>query len=210
MVVFDIGGVLVRIAPWEEAHSACNFAPDQLPPLDEFLPQLSLLNQAYDRGDLEPDTYAKEVADAAGGSYLPRDVHRIHGAVCTTEYPGLHLLFDELEGAGLAVGVLSNTNVRHWQRLSGSHDGGREYPLISRAHHAHPSFLLKCSKPDPEIYRAFVRKAAVQPGEILFFDDLERNVAAARAMGWRAERIDPDVPTAPQLVAWLQAHSVLP
>lgn len=209
MVVFDIGGVLVRIAPWAEAHAACGFGQTQLPPLDDFLPRLSLLNQAYDRGELEPDDYDARVAVASGGRYLPHEVRQVHAAVCTTEFPGLHAVFDEVEGAGREIGILSNTNVLHWRRLSGLHDGGAEYPLVRRAAHAHASFLLKCAKPDPRIYDAFARATAARSSEILFFDDLERNVEAARAAGWRAERVDPTALVAPQLRAALRAHGVL-
>jgi FMN phosphatase YigB (HAD superfamily) len=209
MVVFDIGGVLVRIAPWAEAHAACGHPPEQLPPLDGFLPRLSLLNHAYDRGEIEPDVYEARVAEAAEGKYLPQEVRRIHAAVCTTEFPGLHAVFDDLEVAGLETGILSNTNVMHWERLSGIHDGGREYPLISRAAHPHASFLLKYSKPDPRIYHAFARATGVSPSEILFFDDLGRNVDGARAAGWWAEQVDPEALMAPQLRSRLQAHGVL-
>lgn len=209
LVVFDAGGVLVRIRPWAEAHRFCGFGPDRLPPQDEFLPRLSLLNQAFDRGELEPDDYDAKVADIAGGRYLQGDVRRIHAAVSAEEFAGLHAVFDALDAGGVATGILSNTNVLHWQRLSGASDGGREYSLIQRATHAHASFLLKCAKPDPQIYDTFARAAAAHPSEILFFDDLERNVEAARVAGWRAEQVDHRVPVAPQLRAALRVHGVL-
>lgn len=209
LVVFDLGGVLVRIVPWAEAHAPCGYPMEQLPPQDDFLPRLSLLNQAYDRGELEPDAYETKVAAASGGRYLPQDVRRVHAAISTTEYPGLHALFDDLDLAGLEIGVLSNTNVQHWRRLSGLDDGGREYPLVSRAAHAHASFLLRCSKPDPRIYDAFARAASARPSDILFFDDLERNVEGARGAGWRAELINPRESTEPQIRGWLRAYRAL-
>lgn len=210
MVVFDIGGVLVRIAPWAEAHAACGLGPGQLPPLETFLPQLSLLNQAYDRGELGPDEYEAKVVTAAGGRYSTEDVRIVHAAVCRAEYPGLHAIFDDLEAAGLKIGILSNTNVLHWERLAGLRDGGAEYPLIARAAHLHASFLLRCAKPDRRIYEAFAHAAAASPSQILFFDDLERNVEGARLAGWRAEQVDPATSVTGQLYRWLRAHGVLP
>ena len=44
--------------------------------------------------------------------------------------------------------------------------------------------------------------------EILFFDDAEENVQAARAVGWRAERIDPAGDTARQIAEALAQHGV--
>jgi epoxide hydrolase-like predicted phosphatase len=42
------------------------------------------------------------------------------------------------------------------------------------------------AKPDPRIYRLTEERLAVSPGDIVFLDDLEDNVEAARACGWRA------------------------
>ena len=210
LVVFDVGGVLVRIAPWAEAHEACGYPLAQLPSLDDFLPRLSVCNRAYDRGEIECREYEARVADASGGKYLPEEVRRIHSAVCAAEFPGLHPLFDALEAAGLETGILSNTNLMHWRRLAGDEDDSREYPLLRRATHRHASYLLKCSKPDPLIYETFARTVRALPAEILFFDDLERNVQAARAAGWQADTVDPHSPTAPQLFALLRARGLLP
>ena len=209
MVVFDIGGVLVRIAPWAQAHAACGFGPDRLPDLDAFLPQVSRLNQAYDRGQLEPEEYVARVTALAAGRYSAEEVAMLHAAICTTEFPGLHAVFDDLEAAAVEIGVLSNTNTAHWQRLAGLAEGAKEYPLIARARHLHASFVFGCGKPDREIYEAFVAATGADAERILFFDDLERNVAGARAAGWRAERIDPEGDVSSQVRASLRAHGVL-
>ena len=44
---------------------------------------------------------------------------------------------------------------------------------------------------------------------ILFFDDDPANVEAARARGWRAERIDAAGDTAAQLLDALRRHAVI-
>ncbi len=209
LVVFDIGGVLIRVVPWREAHEACGLPAAQLPPLDAFQPALSRLNHAYDRGDLQPQEFETAVAALADGSYSIEDVHRIHAATCRPEFPGIPTVFDQLEGLNLDVGVLSNTNRTHWQRLAGLADGGVEYPTIGRAKHLHASFLLRCAKPDRAIYDAFTEASGTEPQQILFFDDLEPNVLGARGAGWRAEQIDPTAGPAQQVMAALRRHGVL-
>ena len=48
------------------------------------------------------------------------------------------------------------------------------------------------------------------PGEdIVFFDDLEDNITAARAVGWDAVKIDHASETAPQIRAALEQRGVL-
>ncbi len=49
------------------------------------------------------------------------------------------------------------------------------------------SCRLGCEKPEQEFYDLVSSTIAVDPGEILFFDDLQPNVAGARTAGWNAE-----------------------
>lgn len=209
VVVFDIGGVLIPITPWADSHTACGLAPEQLPPLDDFLPRLSQLNAAFDRGDLDEAEFEAAVLHAAGGRYKPHEVWAVHAGICRPHFPGVHEIFDDLHAAGLETGILSNTNARHWLRLAGIADEGAEYPVIRRATHLHASFLFRCSKPERAIYDAFAAAANADPAAILFFDDLQRNVEGAREAGWRAERIDPTAPVAAQIRGWLGHHEVL-
>jgi putative hydrolase of the HAD superfamily len=49
------------------------------------------------------------------------------------------------------------------------------------------SCRLGFAKPDPEYFRAMLARLALPPGAVLFLDDKEANVAAARAVGLHAE-----------------------
>ncbi|MCY4727398.1 HAD-IA family hydrolase [Nocardioides sp. STR2] len=42
------------------------------------------------------------------------------------------------------------------------------------------------AKPDPAAYELVTRRLGVAAGEVLFLDDVEANVEAARALGWHA------------------------
>jgi FMN phosphatase YigB (HAD superfamily) len=65
------------------------------------------------------------------------------------------------------------------------------------------------AKPAPDIYRAFEKATGRRGPQILFFDDLAENVAAARALGWHAESIDGSRAPSEQMRAHLAAHGVL-
>ena len=43
------------------------------------------------------------------------------------------------------------------------------------------------AKPDPAYFEQIVRDLGVAPGDLLFIDDLDDNVAAARSVGLHAE-----------------------
>ena len=42
------------------------------------------------------------------------------------------------------------------------------------------------AKPDPAAYELVTRRLGIEAGEVLFLDDVEANVVAARALGWHA------------------------
>lgn len=82
----------------------------------------------------------------------------------------------------MPVYLLSNTNVLHYEFIR------RRYAFPRHARGAVLSYRLGLRKPEPAIYRAALRLGRVKPGEAVFIDDLEVNVAAARAQGWTGLR----------------------
>jgi glucose-1-phosphatase len=215
LVCFDLGGVLVKICrSWSDGCRAAgldvrgNSAGDRAGNLRREL------TQRLGLGELSEDEWAEQLSVALGRLYSAAEIKRIHEAWSQTEYPGALALVDALHESAVATGCLSNTNHAHWTRLI-HHDGSAplpgepEYPAVHRLRHQYASHLLRLAKPDPAIYRAFERATANAPEEILFFDDLPENVAAARALGWNAERVNPHADTIGQMRQSLHKFSVL-
>lgn len=213
LVVFDLGGVVVRICrSWEEACRAAGVehrAGIDTPGLQARRREVV---KRYERGLIGCDEFFELVAGAMGGCYGSAEVRRVHDAWLLGEYEGVSGLVDDLHGAGIETGVLSNTNHAHWERMAGRVVESRHsYPTPWRTKHCHASHLLGLAKPDRAIYDAFARltgRGGERAGEILFFDDLEENVGAARAAGWRSERVDYAGDTAAQMRAYLAQHGV--
>lgn len=88
----------------------------------------------------------------------------------------------ELAGQGRSLGLLSNIitdlvplfELRHGEWLR--HFAARTY-----------SCRIGVAKPDPRAYQICAEQLGVVPRDVLFFDDNERNVVAARAAGMTAE-----------------------
>jgi epoxide hydrolase-like predicted phosphatase len=81
----------------------------------------------------------------------------------------------------------------HYQTalLSNSFDGARReeearYRFSALADHIIYSHEVGIAKPDPRVYALTCECLACQPHEIVFLDDVERNVAAAAAFGIHA------------------------
>lgn len=211
-VCFDWGGVILRICrSWAEGCRAAGLPLRGDHGDKPFANERKGHSEAYQLGRLDDAAFFAHVSEAMGGLYTPDEVERVHHAWLLEEYPGVGGLIDRLNAApGVETALLSNTNAAHWRRQFPLQPGGlRRFDAASRLGHRHASHLLGLAKPGVEIYRAFERLSHFSPGQILFFDDLADNIAAARACGWKAEQIDHMGDTAGQMLGHLVRHGVL-
>lgn len=209
LVVFDWGGVIVRICrSWEEGCAAAGLPVRPGVEDPSLRARRRALAQDYQVGAIGCEAFAGAIAEATGGLYTPGEVLKIHDAWLLDEYAGVDRVIDDLHAAGVETGMLSNTNARHWRRQHDDVDGAPAFRVAARLRRRCASHLLRLAKPDAAIYDAFCREAGAAPRDILFFDDLEENIAAARAAGWRAHRIDHEADTAAQMRAALAEHGV--
>jgi putative hydrolase of the HAD superfamily len=192
LVVFDLGGVLVRICrSWDEACAAAGLPCREGAEAPEVVEERRRHVFEHEAGRLSADVYFERLSRGMDGLYSPDEVRRVHDAWTLREFEGVPALLDALDAARVETAVLSNTNERHWRRLSPPAGEPVEYPSLLRIPHRFASHLLGARKPDPEVF-AHVEAATGRAGrDVLFFDDLLDNVAAARAAGWRAEVVDP-------------------
>jgi glucose-1-phosphatase len=215
VVCFDLGGVLVRICnTWSEACVKAALAernPEWFAS-DVWGRRRRAVGDRYQCGLIDCDSYHAELADNNEGAYTALELRRIHDAWTLTEYPGALELVQALNALpSVTTACLSNTNHGHWVRLANL-DGKSEYPSVLALQHQLASHLLGCAKPDPRIYElafaTFAEGRRLAPGDVVFFDDLEENVRAARAAGWNAHRIDPAGDTAAQMRHFLAGAGI--
>ena len=215
LVCFDLGGVLVRIrTAWPDLCRAANLDVRGDSGGDVAERARRKLSDALQLGDLSPEAWTAELGAALGGLYTREEIAALHDAVLVEEYEGVGALIDDLHRAGIATACLSNTNAVHWATML-HHDGTAplagdpRYPAVQSLRSRSASHVLRLTKPAPEMYRALERATGYAGAQMLFFDDLAENVAAARELGWCAERIDPTQPTDVQMRRHLAAHGVL-
>jgi epoxide hydrolase-like predicted phosphatase len=68
----------------------------------------------------------------------------------------------------------------------GRREEDRRYGFVSMADVLVYSYEVGIEKPDRRIYEITCERLGVRPGEVVFLDDLEANVAAARQLGMRS------------------------
>ena len=84
-----------------------------------------------------------------------------------------------LRSKGYVVGILSDQT--HWLSELDSYDH-----FYHEFNHVFNSYDLGKGKSDPSLFTDVVNKLKLQPAEVLFIDDSEKNVQTARNMGLRA------------------------
>lgn len=207
-VVFDLGGVIVRICrTWAEGCRAAGVPVRDLDFVDQHprAPFLQLV-YTYQRGEIDTATFCRELSVAMDGVYSPQEVDRVRHAWMFGEYDGVAGLMDDLNRGPCITAALSNTSDEHWGIIAGD---PTIYAAVHRMQRHFLSQELGLVKPDAAIYEHVQSALAVDPASIVFFDDLEENVAAAVTLGWQAHQIDHTSDTAAQMRGVLTSVGVL-
>lgn len=211
-VCFDWGGVILRFCrSFEEGVRAAGLdLREGAISREAILARRGLANR-YSKGEITTADFLEEACRATSGIYSVAELERVNHAWLIEEYPGVDSIVDELNSLPhIETALLSNTTEIHWQRqrphrsLSIPH-----FPTAGKLRHRHASHLLGLLKPDDAIYAAFERETGFKGPSIVFFDDLEENVRAARARDWRAIQIDHTADTASQIRAALRDLRIL-
>ena len=194
-IVFDLGGVIVDLD-----IRTCIMAFDQLgiKPKDITLEELSRtgipkdwemvhLMHAMDVGEMDtrefidimlasttPGTTEQQIADAFNSIIrLPRQ--RLEWLQELKQHYRLFLL--------------SNLSPLHWEETQ-QQAARLGIPIESCFHQTFLSYQLRMVKPDPRIFQHLIATTGVVPEETLYIDDLPANIAAGKAAGLVAHKID--------------------
>lgn len=192
-VVFDIGGVLLE---WDPRRVYRDLLPDPAD-LDRFLAEIC--TPAWN-ATLDAGRPFDEACDELAGRY-PDHADLIHAwkrqdEMIAGEIAGTAELVARLHGAGTPLYLLTNMPAEVFVARR------RRYPVLQRFAGAVVSGEEGVLKPSPEIFAILRDRYALDPAETLFVDDMEVNVAGARAAGFLAHRfVD-----APALAAILREH----
>jgi FMN phosphatase YigB (HAD superfamily) len=174
-VVFDVGGVLLGLH-YQPFIQYVTEAGADLSDLRAWLEEIGL--EAHERGEISGPELLVRVAASARRPLDPQELK----ARWLDMFERKAEMFDLVSGLmdDYRVFLLSNVGDMHWSHFES------EYGLAHLSHGAMPSFRVGAAKPSAAIYRAAERRFGLEPAATVFVDDLEPNVAGARACGWNA------------------------
>ncbi len=182
--VFDFGGVLFNWQPHELLRRTLPRQASDDASARHWVEQV-FQNYAgdwgeFDRGTVSPSELVQRIAQRTG--LAAADVRGMVDAVPAELQPlsASVALLARLRHAGHRLFYLSNMPLPLAEHLERSHDFLAWFEtgvFSSRVRHI---------KPEPAIYALAERRFGVPAASLMFIDDTERNVHAARAAGWNA------------------------
>jgi putative hydrolase of the HAD superfamily len=175
VLLFDLGGVLVDFAGFEELGRMLPGHPDRARVRSRWIQSPSV--QRYERGAISRQEFAAGVIRELDLPLAPDEFIATFVAWARGPYPGAIPLLRRLRGR-YRISCLSNSNELH----TPIHRRALE-PLMDCCYF---SDELGFVKPEREAYEHAVRDLGVPPQRIAFFDDTPVNVEAARRAGFAA------------------------
>jgi putative hydrolase of the HAD superfamily len=138
---------------------------------------------AYDRGVVDGPGFWALVAGDLGTTFAPAQMDRLVAAdtqAWTVLDPEMLDWAAGVVAAGVPVALLSNMVPEIGAHLRD------ELRLFDAFAHVAYSCELGVIKPEPAIYAHVLDVLSLGPEDVLFVDDREANVSAARELGWHA------------------------
>lgn len=172
--LFDIGNVILffdyrRFARGIEVECACA-AEEVLEVLREDLWRL-------EAGSLASGEFLDRAFDRIGYRGSREKFVRAWQGIFEPNEPVIDFVHSLADG-GHRLFLLSNTNQLQAEFFL------REYAVFERFQGHVFSYEAGCMKPEPEIFRAAIRKLGLKPERTVYLDDLEPNVETAAALGF--------------------------
>lgn len=174
-IIFDFGGVLLKWDPHSLYHSYFN-CPEKT---QAFFTQTEILqlNREFDRGQpLQTglENLAQKFPHYREAIFLwqeqwPKSI--------IGEISGTVDLLTRLHQGGYELYGLTNWSAETFPYAL------QNYSFFSYFKDIVVSGEVKLIKPDPAIYRLLLERNQLRPGDCIFIDDLQENVAAAAALG---------------------------
>lgn len=183
-VVFDFGNVLCGLDRMAFAREAAKRSPLGAEEIDAAL-WGGELEHDFETGKYDSRAYFSILRERfsfdAGYQYeaFAADFARI-----ILPYPDGEEGLRYAAGLGLRTFVLSNTSFLHARCIFDNET------LASIPEFHILSYKVGAMKPDPAIWRAFLRQSGMDPGECLYVDDVPKYCEAARSLGFRALHFD--------------------
>jgi putative hydrolase of the HAD superfamily len=178
LILFDLGRVLADLGSPSKRMRL------QIEDEDFWDLWLSLpIVQRFERGDISPDEFLSSLAVELGIHEDPLKFRRRFLDWQPRLFPSANSLISNL-ATECRLALLSNTNLLHWNQICNATSVFRHFERVFL------SYEIRRCKPDPGAFDIVLESVAVSPADILFLDDMEQNIVAARRLGIQSVQVN--------------------
>jgi FMN phosphatase YigB (HAD superfamily) len=175
LILLDLGNVLLDYHPDRFAGRLSKIAPHRS--TEEIFQRYTYdLKPAFERGLTTEADFFAEMVEWLGLRIDAVPLVMDFWCDCFTITPGADHAVEKL-AEQMPLWLLSDTNETHLNFAL------RRYPFLNRFERVFASYQSGHFKTEPEAFVPILAAADCQPEEIIFYDDLESNVATARSVG---------------------------
>jgi glucose-1-phosphatase len=177
-VIWDIGGVLVRTEDWEPRRrlaESLGLTRDDL----EYLVFGSEMGQKAQMGAIRAQELLEYVCREV--KYPVEETERLEQEFFAGDRLDQELVsYIRSLKASYRTGIISNA----WDDVRAMIE--QRWKMVDAFDQIVLSADVKMAKPDPRIFHLALEKLGVAPGEAVFIDDFDHNIAGAQAVGMHA------------------------
>ena len=179
VLLFDLGGVLIHFAGFEELKRLLPGTPDPATIRKRWIGAETV--HIFERGDINAEEFARRFVAEWGLDIQPEAFVLEFASWARGPYDGATDLLEMLQGS-FQIACLSNSNELHTER---HRDALGQY-----IDHQFFSNEIGLAKPDPKIFDFAIQSLGTPAHRIAFFDDTAVNVEAAAKAGMNAHLTD--------------------
>jgi putative hydrolase of the HAD superfamily len=177
-LIFDLGNVLIFF-DWKIAERRLNEIQEGLGTLTtKFLKENNSIIKNLEKGKLTEDEFLNMIKSHLNSKIDKITIAKIFSEIFW-ENSELTKLLPELR-KNYKLFLLSNTNIIH-RKFGWDH-----YNFLKNFDKLFLSYEVGFAKPEEEIYQLVIHSIDLNPSEVLYIDDIEEYVNAAKNLGWNA------------------------
>ena len=173
IVLFDLGNVLVRINIRNFWKTLGLEQPDgALAHRDEIIP----FTRNFESGNRTKEDFLRELQLLFRERFSDHELEEAFNSILLHPIRGMDDLVRRVSSVCL-TGLVSNTNALHYESTVA------RWNIVQLLPRHYLSFKLHAMKPDEAYYHAVLQDLQCDPEQIVFIDDLEKNVKGAMRAG---------------------------
>lgn len=177
-LVFDLGNVLIYF-DWKIAEKRLNEIEDGFGTrTTKFLKENNSIIKDLEKGKLSEEDFLETIKSNLNSAIDKITIAKIFSEIFWENVELTKLLPDLRKNYNLFL--LSNTNIIH-RKFGWDH-----YNFLKNFDKLFLSYEIGHVKPEEEIYKFVINEIKLNPAEVLYIDDIEEYVNAAKNLGWNA------------------------